>query len=121
MLNRCNLTHTLYWLTIKSQYLHCIMSSYNKSADNTSHFSGQSNKPLLLPAHALTCEAIKEELNANLEDGLSGDECKRRLELFGRNELDDGPGVQPVKIFIRQVANAMVLVRRSILPKCRDN
>jgi hypothetical protein len=97
------------------------MSSNNNSADDTPHVSGQSNKPLSLPAHALTCEAIKEELDANLEDGLSDGEWKRRLELCGRNELDDGPGGQPVKILIRQVANAMMLVRRSILPKCRDN
>ena len=97
------------------------MGSKKYSANDTPHVSGQSNKPLSLSAHALTCETIKEELDANLEDGLSDGECKSRLELYGKNELDDGPGVQPIKILIRQVANAMMLVRRSSLPKYRDN
>ena len=62
------------------------------------------------PAHALSCEAVSEELGADTENGLVAAEAKSRLEKYGRNELDDGPGVQPVKILIRQVANAMMLV-----------
>ncbi|KAJ9616176.1 potassium/sodium efflux P-type ATPase, fungal-type [Exophiala oligosperma] len=62
------------------------------------------------PAHALERHAIVEELNANSEDGLAVAEAKSRLEFYGRNELDDGPGVQPFKILLRQVANAMMLV-----------
>ncbi|KAH9203420.1 hypothetical protein DL95DRAFT_242748, partial [Leptodontidium sp. 2 PMI_412] len=69
---------------------------------------------LSLPAHSLACGAMKEELGADLDDGLSVEECKRCLELYGRNELDDGPGVQPVKILTRQAANAMILVKRTI-------
>jgi Na+-exporting ATPase len=80
------------------------------------HVPGQFNKPLSLPAHALSCREIEEELDANLEEGLSVEECKRRLKLYGRNELDGGLGVQPVKILVRQVANAMMLVRRSSCP-----
>jgi len=63
------------------------------------------------PAHALERHAIVEELNADSEDGLAVAEAKSRLEFYGRNELDDGPGVQPFKILLRQVANAMMLVR----------
>jgi Na+-exporting ATPase len=79
-------------------------------SENVEHVPGQSNKPMSLPAHALTIEAVRDELEADLEDGLTEAECQRRLEEYGRNELDDGPGVQPVKILIHQIANAMILV-----------
>lgn len=68
-------------------------------------------KNLSKPAHALTREIIVDELQANEEDGLTLAEARSRLETYGRNELDDGPGVQPVKILLRQLANAMMLVR----------
>lgn len=78
--------------------------------DNEHHVSGQANKPLYLPPHALSYDAVSNELGANVKDGLTDAEGKSRLEEFGPNELDDGPGVQPVKILVRQVANAMMLV-----------
>ncbi|KAL8899427.1 MAG: hypothetical protein Q9207_006212 [Kuettlingeria erythrocarpa] len=81
-----------------------------KEENDESHISGQANKPLTLPAHALHYHAVAEELGANREDGLTEAEAKIRLNEYGRNELDDGPGVQPVKILVRQVANAMMLV-----------
>lgn len=74
------------------------------------HVSGQSNKPLPKPAHALERDAVVESLGGNARSGLSGEEARSRLNEFGRNELDGGPGVQPVKILLRQVANAMILV-----------
>lgn len=83
-------------------------------SDAVEHVSGQSNKPLSKPAHALDYETVAQELEANLQDGLTDAEAKARLELYGKNELDDGPGVQPVKILIHQVANAMILVRLRI-------
>ena len=74
------------------------------------HVSGQSNTPLSKPAHALERDVITEELNTNPLDGLTPAEAKSRFDQHGRNELDDGPGVQPFKILLRQVANAMMLV-----------
>lgn len=74
------------------------------------HISGQANKPLSAPPHSLPGEAFLDELKSNVSDGLSSDEAKARLDEYGPNELDDGPGVQPVKILIRQIANAMILV-----------
>lgn len=65
---------------------------------------------LSLPAHALSYEAVSEQIGADTENGLTADEATSRLEKYGRNEFDDGPGVQPVKILIHQVANAMMLV-----------
>lgn len=74
------------------------------------HRSGQSNKELTKLAHALEVEDLVQQLEANTEDGLTSDAAAKRLEEYGKNELDDGPGVQPLKILIRQVANAMMLV-----------
>lgn len=81
-----------------------------KKIEPTAHVSGQANTPLSLPPHALSCSAFIEEIQAVPEDGLTDAEAKSRLEIHGTNELDDGPGVQPVKILIRQIANAMILV-----------
>ncbi|KAL8769581.1 MAG: hypothetical protein Q9209_004513 [Squamulea sp. 1 TL-2023] len=78
--------------------------------DTENHVSGQANKPLSQPPHALYHTVVSEELQANPNDGLTEQEAQSRLVAYGRNELDDGPGVQPVKILVRQVANAMMLV-----------
>jgi hypothetical protein len=74
------------------------------------HVSGQSNRPLSAPAHALTYAQVAEELGADALSGLSADEAKARLDTYGRNELGDAEGVQPFKIIVAQIANAMTLV-----------
>lgn len=78
------------------------------------HVSGQSNKPLSRPAHALSYQKLADELNADPLNGLSVDDAKRRLEEFGNNDLGEAEGVQPLKIVIAQIANAMTLVGVSI-------
>jgi Na+-exporting ATPase len=88
------------------------MGKNNSDDVNENRVSGQANKPLSAPAHALANDAVSSEIGANTNDGLTTDEAKSRLEEYGRNELDDGPGVQPIKILVRQVANAMMLVKR---------
>ena len=75
-----------------------------------SHVPGQSNWPLSKPAHALDRDSLVEQLEADIDNGLTAATAQQRLERYGRNELDDGPGVQPIKILVRQVANAMMLV-----------
>ena len=77
-----------------------------------SHVSGQSNRPMTSPAHALSPEKVVEDLGANAETGLTAEEAKKRLTEFGNNEFGDSGGVQPVKIFIGQLANALTLVRK---------
>ncbi|KAI8264677.1 Sodium transport ATPase 2 [Colletotrichum sp. SAR11_239] len=74
------------------------------------HISGQSNKPLSRPAHALSTEEVIRELRANPDDGLTPEEAKTRLDEYGRNEFGADKGVQPIKILIGQIANAMTLV-----------
>ncbi|EHL01962.1 putative Sodium transport ATPase 5 [Glarea lozoyensis 74030] len=86
------------------------MSPKKKSDESETHVSGQANKPLSLPPHALPSNKFIEELAVNVEDGLTSAEAKTRLEQYGDNSLDEGPGVQPAKILLKQVANAMMLV-----------
>lgn len=75
-----------------------------------SHVSGQSNTPLSKPAHALSYDDLVEEIGANKDDGLATEEAKKRLQQFGKNELGDEGGVNPGKILLTQIANAMTLV-----------
>jgi P-type Na+/K+ transporter len=78
------------------------------------HVSGQSNKPISKPAHSLSFEQVLQELGGSGLDGLSDGDAEKRLEEFGKNELDNGPGVNPAKILVRQIANAMMLVSRTL-------
>ena len=83
------------------------------------HVSGQSNKPISKPPHCLSFDDTLKELGGSGLDGLSEGEAAKRLEEFGKNELDNGPGVNPTKILARQVANAMMLV--SAVEFCSQN
>ncbi len=74
------------------------------------HVSGQSNDPLTRPAHALAHDQVARELAADVLSGLTAAEAKSRLERFGRNDLGEEEGVQPLKIVVAQIANAMTLV-----------
>ncbi|KEY66263.1 hypothetical protein S7711_09189 [Stachybotrys chartarum IBT 7711] len=78
--------------------------------EKMAHVSGQSNKPMSAPAHALSADQVVQELNANVTDGLTTEDAKRRLEEHGPNELGEDKGVQPLEILIAQVANALTLV-----------
>lgn len=75
--------------------------------------SGQSNKPLSQPPHSLTSQQVLDELGSDAITGLTPEEISQRLEEMGSNELEQDGGVQPVKIFLEQIFNAMTLVRRS--------
>lgn len=72
--------------------------------------SGSGNKPLFRPAHALIYQEVINEIQADTNAGLSEAEAKERLQVYGSNDLGEGAGVQPAKILLRQVANAMTLV-----------
>lgn len=80
--------------------------------------SGSGNKPLSRPAHALIYEAVIDELQADDNAGLSLADAEERLQVYGTNDLGEGAGVQPAKILLRQVANAMTLVMCTIKSSC---
>lgn len=98
-------------LLVVIQQASCFLMAKGKKEDNLEgHVSGQANKPLTRPAHALPFATVLEELKANGEDGLTAQEAKARHEEYGQNDIGDDGGVQPGKILLRQVANAMTLV-----------
>jgi Na+-exporting ATPase len=72
---------------------------------------GSRQAPLSYPAHTLPYEVVLKELSTRLDEGLTPDEAARRLQTYGPNKLDEGEGVSVVKILVRQVANAMMLVK----------
>ncbi|KAM3515715.1 hypothetical protein MY11210_000693 [Beauveria gryllotalpidicola] len=75
------------------------------------HVSGQqSSTPMSRPAHSMSSEEMLKELRVDASSGLSSDEAEQRLASIGRNELEQKKGVQPIKIFIEQIFNAMTLV-----------
>lgn len=74
------------------------------------HVSGQSNRPLSLPAHSLLLSQIVDELKADKLSGLCSADAKARLADYGTNDLGQADGVSPIKIIIAQVANAMTMV-----------
>lgn len=74
------------------------------------HISGQSNKPLSSPPHTLTSQQVVDELRSDATKGLDPEDVPRLLAEFGPNELEQNKGVQPVKIFLEQIFNAMTLV-----------
>lgn len=76
--------------------------------------SQASQGPLSQPAHCLTYEEAIRDLNTHPDEGLTTPEATKRLEIYGPNMLEEGEGVSVVKILIRQVANAMMLVKRPI-------
>lgn len=75
---------------------------------------GSGAAPLSCPAHSLPYDDVLNELETKIDDGLTSGEATSRLEKYGPNKLDEGEGVSMIKILVRQVANAMMLVKRPI-------
>ncbi|KAH9905289.1 potassium/sodium efflux P-type ATPase [Xylariomycetidae sp. FL2044] len=86
------------------------MAAKKKVDASETHVSGQSNKPLSHPAHALSYEQVISELGSDGMNGLSDHVAKQRLEELGHNDLGDSEGISAWKIVVAQVANAMTLV-----------
>ncbi|KAA8648902.1 cation-translocating P-type ATPase [Aspergillus tanneri] len=80
------------------------------SDEKQSTGSGMPGSLLSQPAHTLPYDVVIKELGTRVDEGLSDDEAQRRLQQYGANKLDDGEGVSVIKILVRQVANAMMLV-----------
>lgn len=69
-----------------------------------------SQQILSQPPHTLSPQDACRELSVDPEEGLTSTDAKARLDKYGHNELQGGEGVSMVKIVIRQIANAMMLV-----------
>ncbi|KAJ5484875.1 Sodium transport ATPase 2 [Penicillium diatomitis] len=83
-------------------------ATQSPSADKSQDASSQYY--LSKPAHSLTSDAVLQELETNLEDGLNESDVQQRIEKYGENVLEGDEGISIAKIFIRQIANAMILI-----------
>ena len=63
------------------------------------------------PDYCLRPDEIARQLATNLQTGLSKQEAERRHGIVGNNALESEGGVRIWRVFIRQVANALTLVR----------
>jgi magnesium-transporting ATPase (P-type) len=77
-------------------------------------FSKPDHSPLSQPSHCLPYDVVIRELSTNIDEGLTKEEAQRRLQVYGPNQLEEGEGISIIKILIRQIANAMILVKRFI-------
>ncbi len=59
--------------------------------------------------HALTAEETLQELQAS-KNGLSQDEAKKRLQTYGPNELKKEKRKSPIKIFLNQFRNVLIII-----------
>lgn len=87
------------------------MAEQKKGQSQSQDVDAAQMQGLSQPAYCLSFEDVLKELSTNSDEGLSSSEAKRRLEEHGPNELEGGESVSFVKIVIRQIANAMMLVR----------
>lgn len=62
-------------------------------------------------AYTRPADAVLRALGTDPDTGLHADEVAQRQQQYGPNELADDGGVSYLSIFLRQVLNAMTLVR----------
>ncbi|MBI5853740.1 MAG: cation-translocating P-type ATPase, partial [Nitrospirae bacterium] len=60
--------------------------------------------------HTLTTEALEQELQSDIDTGLTASEAQHRLAAIGPNELPEAAPPSPRKICLSQFANLIVWV-----------
>lgn len=68
---------------------------------------GPSNPIFSRPPYQLTPEEVAQELETNVDTGLSPAQAGLALSKYGSNELDGGEGIPIWKVFVKQISNAM--------------
>jgi len=61
------------------------------------------------PWHAMETKEVLNALNAK-ETGLSQEEVQKRLQEFGPNELKKEKGISPIRLFIEQFADILIVI-----------
>ncbi|KAI0312395.1 calcium-transporting ATPase 3 [Amylostereum chailletii] len=82
----------------------------HRHAPDSPEHDGNGRTTLADTAHWLEVDAVTHQLGSARPDGLSEDEARDRLEQHGENALLGEGGVSPVKVLVRQMANALTLV-----------
>ncbi|MEW6214891.1 MAG: HAD-IC family P-type ATPase, partial [Nitrospirota bacterium] len=60
--------------------------------------------------HFMQVDSVLRELSTDLQLGLNRDDVRNRLEKYGYNELRKENGVSPIKIFINQFKNILIII-----------
>ena len=60
--------------------------------------------------HSLEASQVVKELDTDTQHGLTQEEVKRRLETYGYNELKREEKVSPLKLFVNQFKNILILI-----------
>ncbi len=58
----------------------------------------------------LTSKQTSEALQTDLDNGLSEEEAKKRLEIYGENKLEEKKKKSPIRIFFEQMNDPMIFV-----------
>ena len=63
----------------------------------------------MIEAHEKSIENLFETLDTK-QEGLTSSEAEQRLEKYGRNELETGEKISPIKIFLSQFKDLLVII-----------
>ncbi len=61
-------------------------------------------------AHAMEAQELAGELQTDIEKGLTLDEVKKRLQIFGKNVIAKPPRLRAIKIFLRQFKDVFIII-----------
>ncbi|MEM3570704.1 MAG: calcium-transporting P-type ATPase, PMR1-type [Candidatus Bathyarchaeia archaeon] len=62
------------------------------------------------PWHTMEPNEVVKELKSSIQEGLSDEEALTRLKQFGPNELEKEKKVSPIKVFIRQFKEILIII-----------
>ena len=62
----------------------------------------------LVEWHALSVEEVARALGTDIAQGLADDEARRRLEIYGPNQLEAAKKISPIRIFLKQFTNILL-------------
>ena len=68
------------------------------------------NQPDVRPAYLAPVDDVIATLGTDLARGLSADEARRRLDTYGRNELEAEPPVPAWRRFLQQFTNPLTIL-----------
>ena len=60
--------------------------------------------------YAVNSEKLEKDFKTNLEKGLTSGEAKKRLEEYGTNTIERESTISPIKVFIRQFKDIIILL-----------
>ena len=59
----------------------------------------------------MSVREVVKKLRSNVQSGISKEEVKKRVKLYGHNKLPDEPRESWIKVFIRQFKSPLIYLR----------